>query len=110
MGVKVREKPKGSGEWYVFINHQNKRRAKRIGRDKRVALKVAKEIEARLVVGDLKISGPEDNTSPTLSEYATVWMNTVVPATCKPSTILDYQSIIMYCRPLVKSQLPKLTG
>ena len=25
MGVKIREKPKGSGVWWVFINHRNNR-------------------------------------------------------------------------------------
>ena len=43
MGVKVRERPKGSGVWWVFIDYQNKRKAKKIGRDKRVARDVAKK-------------------------------------------------------------------
>ena len=47
MGVKVREKVKGSGEWWVFINHQGKRRSKKVG-DKRAANAVKKEVEARL--------------------------------------------------------------
>jgi len=28
MGVKVREKPKGSGVWWIFIEHQGRRKAK----------------------------------------------------------------------------------
>ena len=53
MGVKVREKPKGSGTWWVFIYHQGKRKAKKIGKDEDLAREVAKRIEAKLVLGDL---------------------------------------------------------
>ena len=35
MGVKVREKPKGSGVYWVFINHNGKRKSKKIGTDKK---------------------------------------------------------------------------
>ena len=48
MGVTVRGKKKG--EWWVFIIHQGKRRSKKIGRDKRLALEVAKKIEAKLAL------------------------------------------------------------
>jgi len=48
MGVTVREKPKGSGIWWVFLAHEGKRKSKRIGNDKRIALEVAKKIEARI--------------------------------------------------------------
>jgi integrase len=44
MGVKVREKPKGSGNWWIFINHQGKRKSKKIGKDKCLAREVAKKI------------------------------------------------------------------
>ena len=38
MGVKVKERPKGPGTWWIFIDHQGKRKAKKVGRDKRLAL------------------------------------------------------------------------
>ena len=41
MAVIVREKVKGSNEWWVFINHKGRRRSKKIG-DKRTANKGAK--------------------------------------------------------------------
>jgi hypothetical protein len=31
MGVKFREKPVGSGIWWIFIDHQGKRKAKEVG-------------------------------------------------------------------------------
>ncbi len=42
MGVRIREKPKGSGVWWVFINHHDKRKSKRIGTEW-AALEVAKK-------------------------------------------------------------------
>ena len=62
MGVKVREKIKGSGEWWIFINHKGRRKAKKIGRDKKVALAMANKIEAKLVLGDMKLSSNTGNT------------------------------------------------
>ena len=43
MGVKVKERPKGSGPWWIFIDHQGKRKAKKIGGDKRLAQDAAKK-------------------------------------------------------------------
>ena len=56
MGVKVREKPKNSGVWWVFINHQGRRKAKKIG-NKRAADEVAKKIEAKLALSGMNLLG-----------------------------------------------------
>jgi integrase len=71
MGVRVREKPKGSGIWWVFIDHQNNRKAKKIGKDKKLANEVAKKIEARLVLGSLDLS--DNSNIPMLKEYIYGW-------------------------------------
>src|SRR5437870_6473472 len=55
MGVKVREKVKGSKDWYLFINHQGQRRAKRVGRDKKAAELAATKIRAKLAEGDATV-------------------------------------------------------
>jgi integrase len=97
MGVKVREKPKNSGIWWIFIDHQGRRKAKKIGRDKRVALEVAKKIEARLVLGDMKLisdNSIQKSEASTFEEYAATWIKVTVPATCKPSTLKDYEIIL----------------
>jgi integrase len=65
MAVIVREKVKGSGEWWIFINHKGKRRSKKIG-DKRTANNVAKEIRERLAKGEM---GMVKEKPPTLSAY-----------------------------------------
>ena len=71
MAVIVREKKKGSGVWWIFINHQGKRRSKRIG-DKRTANNVAKEIRARLAKGEM---GMVKDKVPTLSVYGSEILN-----------------------------------
>ena len=70
MGVKVREKVKNSGEWWVFINHKGRRRSKKIG-DKRTANTVARKVKERLAKGDL---GMLKEKCPTLSSYGQEWL------------------------------------
>lgn len=92
MSVKVREKPKGSGVWWVFINHRGKRKSKRIGKDKKLAQDIAKKIEARLLLGDVGVF--DDTHSPTFADYAKQWIDVHVPVKCKPKTERDYRSIL----------------
>ena len=86
MGVKVREKKKGSGVWWIFIDHQGRRKAKKIGKDKKIAEKIAKKVEAKLVLGDMGLVENKTVTAATFEEYANTWKTLTVPATCKPST------------------------
>jgi integrase len=71
MAVTVREKKKGSGEWWVFINHLGKRRSKKVG-DKRAALAVKREVEERLSKGDL---GFLEGKKPTLASFGEKYVN-----------------------------------
>ena len=90
MGVKVREKIKGSGIWWIFINHNGKRRAKKIGRNKWEANRIAREIERKLAEKDCGLI----DKSATFADYAKTWITTSVPATCKRSTLRDYQGLL----------------
>lgn len=92
MAVKVREKPPGSGVWWIFIDHQGKRKAKKVGKDKRLAMEAAKKIEAKLTLGEPLVREKEE--APAFREYAETWITVNVPATCKPSTLRDYQCIM----------------
>ncbi len=76
MGVKVREKPIGSGEWWIFIEHQTKRKAKKIGKDRKLANEVAKKIEAKLILGDLDLNPEDKIETPIFKEYANIFLNT----------------------------------
>jgi integrase len=91
MSVQVREKIKGSGEWWIFIEHHGQRKSKKIGRDKRFALEAAKKIEAKLVLGDLNLKNNDDKT---FGHYAKLWIEITVPATCKEISISDYTGIL----------------
>jgi integrase len=101
MGVTVRERPKGSGVWWVFISYRNKKQAKKIGRDKRLATEVAKRIEYRLA-----LEGPKFfEKPPTLNEYVygwrdqegefhPGWFDRVATLSLKASTSRSYRLII----------------
>lgn len=72
MGVKIKERPEGSGIWWIFINHNGKRKAKLIGKNKRLAQEAAKKIEAKLTLGDFNLNEGASKI-PTLKEYVDGW-------------------------------------
>ena len=86
MAVIVREKVKGSGEWWIFINHQGKRRSKKIG-SKKAANAVKREVEARLAKGDL---GMIRQKCPTLAAYGKKWLCSSLQE-WKDSTCYNYE-------------------
>ncbi len=67
MGVKVRQKVKGSGVYWVFINHHGKRVSRQVG-SKSAAQKVAKQIQAKLTLGEDAFPKAKPKL-PTLKEY-----------------------------------------
>jgi integrase len=69
MGVRVREKQRGSGVWWVFIKHHGKRTSKRVG-DKRPAERVASEIRRQLAAGDFHLP----TTGPAFRDVAAEWL------------------------------------
>ena len=86
MGVKVKEKIKGSGVWWIFISHNGRRKSKRIGSEA-AAREAAKKIEAKLVLREFEI---EKHTSkaPTFKEHAELWLS--LPHDWKQSTRESY--------------------
>jgi integrase len=89
MGVRLRQKPKGSSVWYVFINHQGKRKSKKIGKDEKLAREVAEKISAKLILGELKVEKIND-ACPTFKEYAEMWLS--LPHDWRESTRYSYTS------------------
>lgn len=87
MGVNVREKPEGSGVWWVFIHHHGKRKSKRIGTDEGIAREVAEKIAARLVLGELNVE-KINSITPTFNECAKLWLS--MPHDWKESTRDSY--------------------
>ena len=92
MAVNIRQRPKGSGIYWLFINHKGMRKAKKIGRDRHLAKEAAKKIEAKLLLNDLGLL--QDKKADTFKQYAAAWQTTTLPATCKKSTAEDYERIL----------------
>jgi len=88
VGVQIREKPKGSGIWWVFINHHGKRKSKKIGNDEGEAHKVAEKIKARLVLGELEVESINKKV-PAFKPYAETWL--ALPHEWKESTRQTYE-------------------
>ena len=91
MGVRIRQK---DGKWYVFMNHQGKRKAKCVGSDKRLAVQVQKQLEAKLTLGDVGLLKEEPETV-LFQDYAHKWLDTYVATKCKPSSARVMRSIVM---------------
>jgi integrase len=95
MSVKVRER---DGAWWLFVDHQGRRKAKKIGRGsaaKRLAEQAAIKIQAKLLDGDLGVldAAPPPPASPTFAEVYQEWV-TKYPAlhAVAPTTLENYCS------------------
>jgi len=93
MGVTVRQKPKGSGVYWVFINHQGKRASKKIGTDEDVANQVANTIDAKLKLGQYEFEKPKSQ-APKLKEYASIWLEDYIKPLRRQSTYERYSDIL----------------
>jgi integrase len=77
MGIRVREKTKGSGVFWVFATWRGQRRAKRVG-DLRAAQAVASQLRARLALGDASVLDsrpPGPTTAITFKAVAEKWLD-----------------------------------
>jgi len=92
MGVKIREKTKGSGVWWIFIDHRGKRKAKKVGRDKKLARDVARKIEAKLTLNELGLLNEVKPEAPKFSEYAEIFLATYSKLHHKETTVDSYRS------------------
>ena len=86
MGVKVRE---WKGAWWVFINHQGRRRAKRCA-SKKAAQLAADKIDAALRLGQVGVLDARPARVPTVAEYAEQWLK-AKELKIRPSTAENYR-------------------
>src|SRR5512146_1807253 len=94
MGVKVKQ---WKGAWWVFVNHEGRRKAKRIGdgdTGKRAAKKVAIKVQAKLALGEPIALHQPDAAMPTVKDYLTEWVKVYAEAHCKHSTASGYRGVI----------------
>ncbi len=103
MGVTIRQRPPRSGTWWVFVNHNNQRLAKKIGKNHPLAKEVAKKLEEQIIKGDLGFLGGDAAHCPTLREYVNGWESPdgyrpgwidVAQLSRKHSTRKSYEAII----------------
>jgi integrase len=89
MGVRIREKVKDSGTWWLFINYKGKRTSRQIG-TKKAAEKAMEHAQARLKLGQDALP-KEKPQSPTLETYWKDLEKTYLPAGIRESTIDSYK-------------------
>jgi integrase len=101
MGVKVRER---KGAWWLFIDHEGKRKAKRVGtgpEGRKAAKLAAEKIQAKLALGDRGFLEP-DRSVPSFKEAAERWLTGHSQmGQIRSSTQADYaRPLRMYAYPL----------
>ena len=102
MGVKLK---KHKGKWYLFIDYNGKRKAKCLGTDRKLAESIKRQVEAKLVLGDLGVLGAEEQNRSTFGAYADAWMKDYARLECKTSTADGYEGVLrQYLRPRFASK------
>jgi integrase len=94
MGVKVKQ---WKGAWWIFINHDKQRKSTRVGigdSGKRAAIEAARQIQARLALGQWPFGEEQRKNVPTLREYASDWLTHYVAVATKPRTQELYASML----------------
>ena len=99
MGVKVREKPKGSGVYWIFINTGGVRKSKKIGKDRKLANLLAKKLEAKMTLKDFDMEA-FNRKVPTLKQYGEQWFQ--LPNKTGEITLQKYKrSLEMHVYPVM---------
>jgi integrase len=83
MGVRIKFY---KGAWWIFINHQGRRRAKKVG-DRETAKRLGQQIREKLAGGDLQL--PAGAAEETFETYARAWLRSL-SGNLKASTIKFY--------------------
>jgi integrase len=97
MGVKLKRYKE---KWYLFVDFNGKRKAKCVGTDRKLAEGIKRQVEAKLVLGDLGMFGAEERRFTTFGEYADIWMKDYARVECKTSTADGYEGVLrQYLRP-----------
>ncbi len=95
MGVTIRKR---CGKWYVFVNYRGRRKAKCVGTSRELAEQIRRQLEAKLVLGDLAfLAEPAELT---LQQYSQRWLKQYAEVELKSSTADCYaQFLRLYLLP-----------
>jgi len=91
MGVKVRERPKDSGVWWVFVDQRGMRKAKKCG-PRKLANKVAEIMGANLKLGRPLLGEEEKPPAPTLNQYYERFKERHMKTALRESSYMIYES------------------
>jgi len=97
MGVRVK---RWKGPWWVFINHQGRRKARRCA-SQRAAELVADKIDAALKLGQTDILVTRPTLVPTFASYAEAWLKSVEATRVRAGTAIDYRLRLKRLLPLI---------
>ena len=93
MGVLVREKIKGSNDWWIFINHRGRRRSKHIG-DRKTARVIAEQVRAKLILDPDAMQEDDKKDMPLFRDYALIWLESYIGTMRKKSTYVRYKGLL----------------
>jgi integrase len=83
----------------VFVNYRGRRKAKCVG-SREAAEQVRRQLEAKLVLGDLNVLDPDAEKTPSFETYANGWLKDYARIECKTSTADGYEGVLtQYLRP-----------
>jgi integrase len=100
VGVTVREKPKGSGIWWVFVNYHGRRKSRRLGTKDAATLFAAKVVR-ELAEDDQRVFKPAPAPPPvvavpTFGPFAQMWLARHATLGGRPSTHTLYASAVRH--------------
>jgi len=90
MGVTIREKTRGSNQWWVFVAHNGRRTSRKVG-TRQAAREVAKKIQAKLTLGEAFLQEKKPPV-PTLSSYYERFKSRYMKTAIKESSFVVYES------------------
>ncbi len=110
MAVKVKERPPGSGRWWIYVDHKNQRKARYIPQGKRKAEEIASGITKKLAILEAaekngmslsvhqvvlddpsRIVPDPKSKGPTINEYSEGWLKECEAKGLKHSTMRSYR-------------------
>lgn len=93
MGIKVREKQKGSGEFWIFINHEGRRKSVKVG-SLAVAEEVAERLTAKLKFDPDAVFKEREAPKPAFKVLAKEWIKKLEKQGRKASTLERYNQLL----------------
>lgn len=90
MAVKVR---KIRGQWRVVVDYKGIRQSRNTG-SKKAAEVVARQLEAKLALGDMGFLEEKPPAAPAFDDYAAQWLATHATHSCKESIYTRYEGVV----------------